>query len=477
MPKIRSVDNKFNITYFKNPGIKAYDAYTVLHKTNSVGFIFEQNSHSENSSTEGRFGYVCISADKVLRTGLNEPSGQTNPFELIKTELESYDKSISSPIIPALEHAFYSGAFGYISYECCNYFEPSVGKLKPSPLGVPESTFIFPSELLIFDNKKQLIYLISNKNIKSTDGSKQSRQEFVKNKLSSFCEIRAKFKSNISRSYSSYPSRKSFERMVTNAITEIRGGELIQVVLSRRIELNISCSSERIYRSLRKINFSPYTYLMDLGDFQIVGASPELMSRTINRKSEIHPIAGTFPRNSIIEIDKNNELQMLLSEKEKSEHIMLVDLARNDLGRVCKPGSIEVGKLMSVEKYSHVMHLVSKVSGLLLDHVSGIDALKSGFPMGTLTGAPKIRAIKLASELESEGRGPYCGTIGWFGSNGNVDTGTLIRSVIVKQGKGHIQVGAGIVFDSSPPSEYNETQYKANACLRAVAAAHFEEEK
>ncbi|MQG47548.1 MAG: anthranilate synthase component I family protein [SAR202 cluster bacterium] len=216
---------------------------------------------------------------------------------------------------------------------------------------------------------------------------------------------------------------------------------------------------------------------MDLGDFQIVGASPELMSRTINRKSEIHPIAGTFPRNSIIEIDKNNELQMLLSEKEKSEHIMLVDLARNDLGRVCKPGSIEVGKLMSVEKYSHVMHLVSKVSGLLLDHVSGIDALKSGFPMGTLTGAPKIRAIKLASELESEGRGPYCGTIGWFGSNGNVDTGTLIRSVIVKQGKGHIQVGAGIVFDSSPPSEYNETQYKANACLRAVAAAHFEEEK
>ena len=188
MPKIRSVDNKFNVTCFKNPGIKAYDAYTVLHKTNPVGFIFEQNSHSENSSAEGRFGYVGISADKVLRTGLNEPSGKTDPFELIKTELESYDKSISSPIISDLEHAFYSGAFGYISYESCNYFEPSVGKLKPSPLGVPESTFIFPSELLIFDNKKQLIYLISNKNIKSTDGSKQNRQELIKNKQTNIPE-------------------------------------------------------------------------------------------------------------------------------------------------------------------------------------------------------------------------------------------------------------------------------------------------
>ena len=196
------------------------------------------------------------------------------------------------------------------------------------------------------------------------------------------------------------------------------------------------------------------------------------MSRTKSNITEIHPIAGTYPRDTNKNNDKCNEKNMLLSEKEKAEHLMLVDLARNDLGKICEIGSVKVEKFMSVEKYSHVMHLVSKVTGLLGENFSGIDALKSGFPIGTLSGAPKIRAIELANDLEPEGRGPYCGAIGWFENLYNIDTGTLIRSIIIKKQKAFINGGAGIVSESSPKKEYKETENKILACIQAINIAN-----
>ena len=261
--------------------------------------------------------------------------------------------------------------------------------------------------------------------------------------------------------------------MVNSARNAIIAGELIQVVLARRITTNTSANPLDIYEQLTTMNPSPYMYLIDLGDIQLIGASPELMLRSKNNVVSSHPIAGTRPRGSTAQEDLQNEADLISNEKETAEHVMLVDLARNDLGRVCKIGSVKVQSLKHVERYSHVMHLVSRIEGKLSKNNSGLDAFKAGFPIGTLSGAPKLRAIQLIANLEMEGRGPYCGGIGWFGQNGDVDTGTFIRSIILRDGVAHVQGGAGIVFDSDPNAENLESLQKVKAPLLAIASAEF----
>ena len=463
----------YYVKRFINPGVSAVDVHNLLANPKSASFIFEQNYKQKNIS-DNKLGYVCISAEKIIRTGKKELLGETDPFKIISKELNERIKHKLIPAYKDLNEAFYSGGFGYISYECFKYIEPTINNIKDTKTYTPESGFIFPKELLIFDNKKLYIYIVCLKQNRLKKEIKKRQKEIqekiiylsknLNKKNSSSNESKIKYKSNI--------GIKKYIQMVKNAIYEINNGELIQVVLSRKAEMKIMCDPSSIYRELKKINFSPYTYYVNFVDFQIIGASPELMSRTKSNITEIHPIAGTYPRDTNKNNDDYNEKNMLLSEKEKAEHLMLVDLARNDLGKICEIGSVKVEKFMSVEKYSHVMHLVSKVTGLLGENFSGIDALKSGFPIGTLSGAPKIRAIELANDLEPEGRGPYCGAIGWFENLYNIDTGTLIRSIIIKKQKAFINGGAGIVSESSPKKEYKETENKILACIQAINIAN-----
>ena len=256
--------------------------------------------------------------------------------------------------------------------------------------------------------------------------------------------------------------------MVNQVKEYIIAGDVIQTVVSQRLSRPTTADPFQIYRSLRAINPSPYMYYLQLDDFQIVGASPEMLVQVDNGMVATHPIAGTRPRGADANEDDANEQELRLDEKERAEHIMLVDLGRNDIGRVSEPGTVEVTQLMDVERYSHVMHLVSHVTGKLRKGYTNFDALRACFPAGTVSGAPKIRAMEIIAELEPNKRGPYAGAVGYFDLSGNMDTAIDIRTLVIKDGIAHAQAGGGIVYDSTPDFEYRETLHKASALMRAI---------
>ena len=266
-------------------------------------------------------------------------------------------------------------------------------------------------------------------------------------------------------------SREQYEEMVAKVKRYIYEGEVIQAVVSQRLARPTSARPFQIYRALRAINPSPYMYYLELDGFQIVGASPELLVQVESGSVATHPIAGTRRRGADPEEDLALEKALRTDEKERAEHIMLVDLGRNDIGRVSEPGTVEVTQLMDVERYSHVMHLVSHVTGRLRGDYSNYDALRACFPAGTVSGAPKIRAMEIIAELEPDKRGPYAGAVGYFDFSGNMDTAITIRTLVVKDGVAYVQAGGGIVFDSTPEGEYQETLDKASAVLRAIDQA------
>jgi anthranilate synthase component 1 len=266
-------------------------------------------------------------------------------------------------------------------------------------------------------------------------------------------------------------SQAEYEDMVRKAKEAIAAGECFQIVPSQRLSVQTSASPVSLYRALRSINPSPYMYFLNFGDYQIVGASPELLVLVEDGQVTTRPIAGTMPRGDTPEDDDLLATRLLSDAKERAEHIMLVDLGRNDIGRVAQPGTVSVPRLMEIERYSHVMHMVSDVVGKLRPGLRPVDALRACFPAGTLTGAPKIRAMEIIAELETDQRGPYGGAIGFFNRDGDLETAITIRTLVLKDGVAHIQVGAGIVADSHPPTEYQETLNKAYATLSAVAEA------
>ncbi len=267
-------------------------------------------------------------------------------------------------------------------------------------------------------------------------------------------------------------SQHEFEEAVRRAQQHIRAGDIIQVVLSQRFETDFTGDSLDVYRALRWINPSPYMFLLDLGDSAMIGSSPEVHVRCIGGRATIRPIAGTRPRADTAEDDARLERELLADPKERAEHIMLVDLARNDLGRVCVPGSVRVPELMTIERYSHVMHIVSDVAGELSPDHDAYDLMRATFPAGTVTGAPKIRAMQIIADLERSRRGPYAGAVGYFGFDGNLDSCITIRTIILDEGRAYVQAGAGIVADSDPSREYEETRNKARGMLQALALAH-----
>ena len=368
---------------------------------------------------------------------------------------------------------------GYLAYDTISYFEPRVPLMPADPQGLPESVFTFVDTLVIFDHIRHDIKVVSHVHL---DGDIDKAYAEATRKIDDLVkrlgqpldlppELQGPATVSTPVEATSNFTKDEYNNVVEKCIEYIYAGDVIQVVNSQRFSRKTEAHPFQVYRSLRSINPSPYMYYLDLDGFQIVGAAIETVVQVQDGIAATHPIAGTRPRGKTPEEDDALESELKNSEKQRAEHIMLVDLGRNDIGRVCVTGTVNVTQLMDVERFSHVMHLVSHVEGKLKPELSVYDALRSCFPAGTVSGAPKIRAMEIIAEVEGERRGPYGGAVGYFSFSGNMDTALILRTGIYKDGVMYIQAGGGIVADSVPEDEYLETQHKAGALQRAIDLA------
>jgi anthranilate synthase component I len=380
-----------------------------------------------------------------------------------------------SPFVPDLPR-FTGGAVGYLGYGASSWFEPVLGDLGDSTDGADPAGFMLFDTVLAFDHVQHRILIIANARI-TADDDLQSLYQFACAKIQ-FLE--RELERSLSRAAApttdgvelrSNYTRERFEEQVRTAKERIAAGDIYQVVLSQRFEADVQADPFTVYRALRHVNPSPYMYFIRIGGLSVVGSSPEMLVRVEGSRVETHPIAGTRPRGRTGEEDMRLAEELKRNEKERAEHVMLVDLGRNDVGRVCEYGSVRVPQFMGLERFSHVMHLTSIVEGKLADDRDRLDALVSCFPAGTVSGAPKVRAMQIIKELEPSGRGLYAGAVGYLDFAGNLDFCIAIRTVIMSKGKAFVQAGAGIVIDSNPAAEFEETRDKARALIRALEIA------
>jgi anthranilate synthase component 1 len=412
---------------------------------------------------------------EIVRDGKKEiRSFVHDPLEIVKDVLAEY-KPVPNPGLPR----FYGGAVGFIGYDVIRFLEKMPERDKPG-LALPDIFFMVTDTLIIFDNVAHKIKVVSNAHVNGASPTKAYKEAVEK-----IDSIVRKFRRNLKVGPTAFkkPSTKRhavlksnftqplYEKAVLKAKEYIKAGDIFQVVPSQRFETKISVEPFEIYRALRLINPSPYMYFLRYGDAVIAGTSPEVMVRLEGDRIDLRPIAGTRRRGSTEEEDKVLEKELLADPKERAEHIMLVDLGRNDVGRVSKTGSVHVSEVMVIERYSHVMHIVSNVRGALSGENDSFDVVRACFPAGTVSGAPKIRAMEIIDELEPTRRGPYAGAVGYFGFSGNMDTCITIRTIVIKNGVAYIQAGGGVVADSVPSLEYQETVNKAKAMMRAVEMA------
>jgi len=397
-----------------------------------------------------------------------------DPVDVLKKEIALY-KPVGVPGLPR----FSGGLVGYMGYDMVRFFE-RVPDSKKSGIDLPDMFFMLADTMLIFDNLKQKIKIVSNVHIdgKSPANAYKEAVEKIEGIVEKLKSSKLKVKSSkgkkqktSSKYTSSFKTKEAFEEAVLKSKEYIAAGDIFQVVLSQRFERKSDVQPFDVYRALRVINPSPYMYYIDTGDTEIVGSSPEILVRVEDKKIVLRPIAGTRKRGDTEAEDKALEEELKKDPKEMAEHIMLVDLGRNDVGRVAEKGSVDVTELMAVERYSHVMHMVSNVEGDLANGLDAFDVLRACFPAGTVTGAPKVRAMEIIDELEPIKRGPYAGAVGYFSYSGNMDTCITIRTLIIKDGKVYVQAGAGIVADSVPEREYTETVNKAMGMMKAVEMA------
>jgi anthranilate synthase component 1 len=395
-----------------------------------------------------------------------------DPLTLIEKEMRGF-KPVTLPGLPR----FTGGAVGFVGYEYVTRIEPSVPAVANDELGLPLLYFMFSDSLLIFDRAKQTLRLCVNAHVGQDAGAAYDAAAAELRELFALLRHPRELAPAplIDPPKLDVPSgnftRERFEKVVEDGKEYIRSGDIIQFVPSQRFTRPFRKSPLDLYRALRTVNPSPYMFILEAGDFSIVGASPEVHVRLTDGLVEIRPIAGTRKRGATPAEDTALEKDLLADEKERAEHLMLVDLARNDIGRVCRYGSISVPEYMVVERYSHVMHIVSQVEGRIAPDKSAYDLLRATFPAGTVSGAPKIRAMQIIAQYEPSQRGFYAGALGYVGYDGNMDTCIMLRTALLKDGKIHIQAGAGVVADSVPASEYQETVSKASALLKAVAMA------
>jgi anthranilate synthase component I len=404
----------------------------------------------------------------------NRPGVVRDGLEVVERVLNQY-RAVSVPGLPR----FTGGAIGLIGYEWIHDIEPVVPRPPADALRTPTLCFLIADQLLIFDRVAQTLTVLVNAVLEPGVDPAEAYEEAVGeiDRLVALLEQPTQYQPVTVHEevpaipFESNVDRERFLDNVRRAKEYIRAGDIIQVVGSQRFSTPLHVSALDVYRAARSINPSPYMFLLELEGFALVGASPEIHVRCEDRQVEIRPIAGTRPRGRTPEADQAHEQELLADPKERAEHVMLVDLARNDIGRVCEHGSVIVRDLMTIERYSHVMHIVSQVEGRLAADRTPYDLMRATFPAGTLSGAPKIRAMQIIAELEQTARGPYGGCVGYFSFNGNLDCCITIRTALLKDGKAYVQAGGGWVDDSVPETEFEETVNKARAMLKAVALA------
>lgn len=456
-------------------------AYAKL-KEAGPSYLLESVEGGENLSRYSFIGcrprkvFVCGAATTEIRVPGAPPRtipSPRDPLTLIAEEMHGY-RPVALPGLPR----FTGGAVGFVGYEYISRIEPSVPVAAQDELGTPLLYFMLSDSLLIFDRAKQTLRLCVNAHIRAGDAA-AAYDAAVAELRELFALLRQP------RALAPAPlidppkitvppgnfTQARFEQVVEDGKEFIRAGDIIQFVPSQRFTRPFAKSPLDLYRALRTVNPSPYMFILEAGDFSIVGASPEVHVRLTDGLVEIRPIAGTRKRGLTPGDDLALEKELLADEKERAEHLMLVDLARNDIGRVCEFGSIRVPEFMVIERYSHVMHIVSQVEGRIAPGKDAYDLMRATFPAGTVSGAPKIRAMQIIAQYEPAQRGIYAGALGYIGYDGNMDTCIMLRTALLKGGQIHIQAGAGIVADSVPTSEYQETISKASALFKAVAMA------
>jgi len=457
---------------------------SAFKKLDSGGYSFLFES-TEKNDVSGRFSFIGVdprvvmqSHGRELRIFEREKEQRLQisrgPVDEVQRLMSRY-QFVSHPELPR----FAGGAVGFIGYEAIHFFEPKVSLPTQDELGLPEALLMIPSAILIFDHRLRSLKIVLNAFLEDGEIEKvySRAAESINNiarKLAQPTQLPlVPIEEDESQSaYQSNFEPEDFKRAVNQAKEYILAGDIFQVVLSQRFESSFSGTPLDFYRCLRFINPSPYMFCLNFGgDFSLVGSSPEMHVRLTGDTVEIRPIAGTRARGLTPAQDEANATELLADPKERAEHIMLVDLARNDVGRVAEFGSVRITEFMQVERYSHVMHIVSNVMGRLRSGCSVFDAVRATFPAGTVSGAPKIRAMQIISELENTRRGCYAGAIGYFGFDGNFDSCIALRCAVLKNRRAYFQAGAGIVADSDPQREYEETVNKARAMMKAIAMA------
>ncbi|MCC7363571.1 MAG: anthranilate synthase component I [Dehalococcoidia bacterium] len=428
----------------------------------------------EGGERLARYSFIGTSPYRVIRTGPGQEY-EGDPLVPVQEELDRY-REVRLPGLPQLT----GGAIGYVAYDAVRHFEPRMAREQDDPLGIPESMFLFSDTMVVFDHLRHSIKVMAHCRLDGDIDAAYRQAAFqidsIRERLANPTvplppEEVADVVRGSNGSGASNQGREGYEMMVEKIREYIIAGDCIQVVPSHRITRKTAVHPFNIYRQMRMVNPSPYMFYLELGDFQIIGASPELLVRVEDGVVTTHPIAGTRPRGANDDEDAAIAEELLADEKERAEHIMLVDLGRNDIGRVAKPGTVQVDSLMHIERFSHVMHIVSHVSGQLDEGKTPFDAFRSVFPAGTLSGAPKVRAMEIIAELEREKRGIYGGAVGYASFAGSLDTCIGIRSILFKDGTAYLQAGGGIVYDSDPYKEYVETVNKLRAPMRAIDQA------
>jgi anthranilate synthase component 1 len=439
-------------------------------------YLFESVQGGELWGRYSFIGLSCAERIKVFgNTVVHEKDDHANeeqaedPLTWVKNFLQQFNV----PDIPELPR-FTGGVVGYFGYETIQYIEPRLQReAKPDVLQTPDIFLMVSKELVVFDSLSGKIFIIVHvdpKQERALASGEEHLDELAAMLQQPVPDVSAKAPQVPVNFVSEFPEDK-FKQAVDETREYIREGDVMQVVLSQRQSTEFTAPPINLYRSLRSLNPSPYMYYMNMEDFYIVGSSPEILVRLEDDEVTVRPIAGTRPRGKDVQHDLELEKELLQDPKELAEHLMLIDLGRNDVGRVAKTGSVELTDKMIIERYSHVMHIVSNVTGQLDGKLDAIDVLRATFPAGTVSGAPKIRAMEIISEYELTKRGIYSGAVGYISWDGNMDTAIAIRTAVIKDEKLYIQAGAGIVYDSVPENEWIETNNKAGAMLKAAKAA------
>ncbi|MDA1183265.1 MAG: anthranilate synthase component I [Acidobacteria bacterium] len=450
-------------------------AFLKVAEYSDYAFLFES---VEGGEQVGRYSFLgkdpfLIARSRGGKTIIDQAGETTESDQPFVEAVRALMADFRSPELPGLPR-FTGGAVGYLGYDAAAWFEPVT--LQETSVVDDDACFMLFDTVLVFDHLRHRILIVANariggdQDLESLYRFARARIEFVERELDRTLSVMTPAPSQ-PLDVTSNVARGEFEDRVRTAKEYIAAGDIYQVVLSQRFETRFDADPFVAYRALRHVNPSPYMYFLRMGGRTIVGSSPEMLVRVEGRKVQTHPIAGTRPRGATAEEDLRLATELLGSDKERAEHVMLVDLGRNDLGRVSDYGSVEVPTYMTVERYSHVMHLVSIVTGRLSDQRDRLDALVSCFPAGTVSGAPKVRAMEIIAELERDRRGVYAGAIGYLDCGGDLDFCITIRTVVIENGRAYVQAGAGIVADSDPAAEYEETRDKARAVIQALELA------